>query len=117
MLGLIIVGKLLMVALSRADMPESERNDFYLYIDEFQNVTTDSIATILSEARKYKLNLTIAHQFIYQLEENIKKAVFGNVGSMGAFRVGAEDGEFLPSNLSRFLTLAICSILIIIALI
>ena len=95
LLGLIIVGKLLMAALSRADIPESERNDFYLYIDEFQNVTTDSIATILSEARKYKLNLTIAHQFIGQLEENIKKAVFGNVGSMGAFRIGAEDGEFL----------------------
>mgnify|MGYP001558029502 FL=1 len=95
LLGLIIVGKLLMSALSRADIPESERNDFYLYIDEFQNVTTDSIATILSEARKYKLNLAIAHQFIGQLEDNIKKAVFGNVGSMGAFRVGAEDGEFL----------------------
>ena len=95
LLGLIIVGKLLMAALSRADIPESERNDFYLYIDEFQNVTTDSIAVILSEARKYKLNLTIAHQFIGQLEENIKKAVFGNVGSMGAFSVGAEDGEFL----------------------
>lgn len=95
LLGLIIVGKLLMSALSRVDMPESERNDFYLYIDEFQNVTTDSIATILSEARKYKLNLTIAHQFIGQLEENIKKAVFGNVGSMGVFRIGAEDGEFL----------------------
>ena len=95
LLGLIIVGKLLMAALSRADIPENERNDFYLYIDEFQNVTTDSIAVILSEARKYKLNLTIAHQFIGQLEENIKKAVFGNVGSMGAFRVGAEDGEFL----------------------
>jgi len=95
LLGLIIVGKLLMAALSRADVPEDQRSDFYLYIDEFQNVTTDSIATILSEARKYKLNLTIAHQFIGQLEENIKKAVFGNVGSMGAFRVGAEDGEFL----------------------
>ncbi len=95
LLGLIIVGKLLVAALSRADIPERERNDFYLYIDEFQNVTTDSIAVILSEARKYKLNLTIAHQFIGQLEENIKKAVFGNVGSMGAFRVGAEDGEFL----------------------
>lgn len=95
LLGLIIVGKILMSALSRADISEEQRNDFYLYIDEFQNVTTDSIATILSEARKYKLNLTIAHQFIGQLEENIKKAVFGNVGSMGAFRVGAEDGEFL----------------------
>ena len=95
LLGLIVVGKLLMAALSRVDLPEERRNDFYLYIDEFQNVTTDSIVSILSEARKYKLNLTIAHQFIGQLEENIKKAVFGNVGSMGAFRVGAEDGEFL----------------------
>ena len=93
LLGLIIVGKLLIPPFPR-DIPEDQRSDFYLYIDEFQNVTTDSIATILSEARKYKLNLTIAHQFIYQLEENIKKAVFGNVGSMGAFRVGAEDGEF-----------------------
>lgn len=95
LLGLIIIGKLLMSALSRVDMPEEKRNDFYLYIDEFQNVTTDSIATILSEARKYRLNLIIAHQFIGQLEENIKKAVFGNVGSLGVFRVGAEDGDFL----------------------
>ena len=62
-----------MAALSRADIPEDQRSDFYLYIDEFQNVTTDSIAIILSEARKYKLNLTIAHQFIGQLEENIEK--------------------------------------------
>lgn len=97
LLGLIIVGKLLMASLSRADMPEGERKDFYLYIDEFHNVTTDSIATILSEARKYKLDLTIAHQYIGQLEESIKKAVFGNVGSMAAFRVGAEDAEFLKS--------------------
>lgn len=97
LLGLIIVGKLLMASLSRVDMPESERKDFYLYIDEFQNVTTDSIATILSEARKYKLDLTIAHQYIGQIEENIKKAVFGNVGSMAAFRIGAEDAEFLKN--------------------
>jgi len=95
LIGLIVVGKMLMAALSRVDMPENDRNDFYLYIDEFQNVTTDSIATILSEARKYRLNLTIAHQFIGQLEENIKKAVFGNVGSMCSFRVGSEDAEFL----------------------
>jgi hypothetical protein len=97
LLGLIIVGKLLMASLSRVDMPESERKDFYLYIDEFQNVTTDSIATILSEARKYRLELTIAHQYIGQLEESIKKAVFGNVGSMAAFRIGAEDAEFLKN--------------------
>ncbi len=95
LLGLIIVGKLLMAALSRVDLPENERRDFYLYIDEFQNVTTKSIATILSEARKYRLNLTIAHQFIGQLDEDIKKAVFGNVGSMIIFRVGADDTELL----------------------
>ena len=95
LLGLVIVGKLLMASLSRVDTPEEERKDFYLYIDEFQNVTTDSIATILSEARKYRLDLIIAHQFIAQLEENINKAVFGNVGSISSFRVGAEDAEFL----------------------
>lgn len=95
LLGLIVVGKLLMAALSRVDLPESERRDFYLYIDEFQNVTTKSIATILSEARKYRLDLTIAHQFIGQLDEDIKKAVFGNVGSMIIFRVGADDTQFL----------------------
>jgi hypothetical protein len=95
LLGLIIVGKLLMASLSRVDMAEEQRKDFYLYIDEFQNVTTDSISTILSEARKYKLNLVVAHQFIGQLDEQIKKAVFGNVGSMAAFRVGAEDADFL----------------------
>jgi hypothetical protein len=76
-------------------MPEDERKDFYLYIDEFQNVTTDSIAQILSEARKYRLALIIAHQFIGQLSEDISKAVFGNVGSLAAYRVGPEDAEFL----------------------
>jgi hypothetical protein len=95
LLGLIVVGKILMASLSRVDIPEDERPDFYLYIDEFQNVTTDSIATILSEARKYRLGMVMAHQFIGQLEENIKKAVFGNVGSMIVFRIGAEDAEFL----------------------
>ncbi|MFH1461101.1 MAG: type IV secretory system conjugative DNA transfer family protein, partial [Patescibacteria group bacterium] len=95
LLGLIVTGKLLMAAFSRIDLPESERKDFYLYMDEFQNFATESIATILSEARKYRLCLTIAHQFIGQLGEGIKEAVFGNVGSMVAFRVGAEDAEFL----------------------
>ncbi len=95
LIGLIIVGKLLMASFSRVDLPESERRDFYLYIDEFQNVTTKSIATILSEARKYRLDLNIAHQFIGQLDEDIKKAVFGNVGSMVIFRVGAEDAQAL----------------------
>ena len=97
LIGLILVGKILMAALSRVDAAESERHDFYLYIDEFQNVTTDSIATILSEARKYKLSLNIAHQFIAQLEQRIRDAVFGNVGSLAVFRVGSEDAKFLES--------------------
>ncbi len=100
LLGLVIVGKILMAALSRVDMSEDERKDFYLYIDEFQNVTTDSISQILSEARKYRLSLTIAHQFIGQLSEEISKAVFGNVGSMCSFRVGPEDAEFLEKQFS-----------------
>lgn len=95
LLGLIIVGKLLMAALSRVDSVGKETPVFYLYIDEFQNVTTDSIATILSEARKYKLALNVAHQFIAQLEEKIRDAVFGNVGSLCSFRVGADDAEYL----------------------
>ncbi len=95
LLGMVIVGKLLMASLSRVDVPEPKRRDFYLYIDEFQNFTTDSIATILSEARKYHLDLVVAHQFIAQLQEKIRDAVFGNVGSLVVFRVGAADAEFL----------------------
>jgi hypothetical protein len=98
LLGMVIVGKILMNALSRADTPEEERTDFYLYLDEFQNVTTNSIAQILSEARKYRLCLVLAHQFIGQLKEEISKAVFGNVGSMVTFRVGPEDAEFMEKN-------------------
>jgi len=95
LIGLVLVGKIQMAALSRVDMFGKPMNDFYLYIDEFQNVTTDSITSILSEARKYRLALNIAHQYITQLEENIKNAVFGNVGSMAVFRVGTEDATFL----------------------
>ena len=95
LLGLILVGKILMAALSRVDTPADKISPFYLYIDEFQNITTDSISVILSEARKYKLSLNIAHQFIAQLEDKIKNAVFGNVGSIASFRVGAEDADFL----------------------
>lgn len=95
LIGLVLVGKIQMAALSRVDMFGKPMNDFYLYIDEFQNVTTDSIASILSEARKYRLSLNIAHQYITQLEENIKNAVFGNVGSMAVFRVGTDDATFL----------------------
>jgi hypothetical protein len=95
LLGLIIVGKFLIAALSRTDSLGKNLPPFYLHIDEFQNFTTNSIATIMSEARKYKLSLTVAHQFIAQLNDEIRDAVFGNVGSLCAFRVGAEDGEAL----------------------
>ncbi len=97
LLGMMVVGKILIAALSRVDIPEEERKDFYLYLDEFQNITTDSIATILSEARKYRLDLIIAHQFIKQLKEPIRDAVFGNAGSFITFRVGPEDAEFLKN--------------------
>lgn len=106
LIGLVLVGKITMAALSRVDMFGSDKkpNDFYLYIDEFQNVTTPSIATILSEARKYRLSLNVAHQYIAQLSEEIKKAVFGNVGSITAFRVGPEDAEFLEKKFSPTFT-------------
>jgi hypothetical protein len=100
LIGLILVGKILMAALSRSDTIGKNFAPFYLYIDEFQNVTTDSISTILSEARKYKLSLNIAHQFIAQIDEKIKDSVFGNVGSMAIFRVGSDDAEFLEKQLA-----------------
>ncbi|MDP3963257.1 MAG: type IV secretion system DNA-binding domain-containing protein [bacterium] len=95
LLGMIMVSKLQMAAMGRTTTPQEGRSDFYLYIDEFQNFTTDSIATILSEARKYRLNLIMAHQFIAQLPDPIKNAAFGNVGSVCALRVSADDGEYL----------------------
>jgi type IV secretory pathway TraG/TraD family ATPase VirD4 len=105
LLGLIVVSKLQMAALSRADTPEEDRKDFYLYVDEFQNFVTDSFATILSEARKYRLNLIMAHQFISQLavekegssalNTTMKDAVFGNAGTMICFRIGVEDAEMM----------------------
>jgi len=99
LLGMILVGKILMAALSRTDLSKEARKDFYLYIDEFQNFTTNSVCQILSEARKYALNLIIAHQYIGQLVKNqnteIKDAIFGNVGTFVAFKVGSEDAEFL----------------------
>lgn len=97
LIGMLIVNKIQMAALSRVDMYGQKMNDFFLYIDEFQNVSTDSIESILSEARKYRLSLTVAHQYIAQLEDTIKNAVFGNVGSMAVFRVGADDSQFLES--------------------
>lgn len=95
LIGLVLVGKLQMAALSRVDMFGQDFPPFYMYIDEFQNVTTDSIASILSEARKYRLSLNITHQYLAQLEDGIKNAVFGNVGSMAAFRISSEDAKFI----------------------
>ena len=89
LLGSTIVTKMYLAALERQSLPEEMRRDFYLYIDEFQSFSTDIFPSILSEARKYRLNLTIAHQYLYQLPEAIKHAVFGNVGTIIAFRTGA----------------------------
>lgn len=97
LIGMIIVGKILMAALSRVDDLTRAYAPFFLHMDEFQNITTDSISAILSEARKYKLGLTVAHQFIAQLDEKIRDAVFGNVGSLAAFRVGPDDAEYLET--------------------
>lgn len=104
LLGLIAVSKLQMAALSRADVAESDRRDFFLYIDEFQNFITDSISIILSEARKYRLNLCLAHQFISQLVQNndtrVRDAVFGNVGNIMTYRIGVDDSELIAKQLA-----------------
>jgi type IV secretory pathway TraG/TraD family ATPase VirD4 len=99
LLGMIIVSKILMSALSRVDIAEEKRSDFYLYVDEFQNFATESFATILSEARKYHLNLNITHQYVGQLKEEIQKAVFGNVGTFITFRIGAPDAELIAKEI------------------
>jgi len=112
LLGLVMVARIQMAAMSRADMPESERKDFYLYVDEFQNFATDSFCSILSEARKYHLCLVMAHQYINQLvttkfgvtSSQIRDAVFGNVGSLSAFKVGADDAEYLAKEFSPVIT-------------
>jgi CxxC-x17-CxxC domain-containing protein len=95
LLGAMMITKIQLAAMSRVDIAEKERKDFYLYIDEFQNFSTESFANILSEARKYRLNLTLAHQYIEQLSDSVKAAVFGNIGTMVSFRVGATDAEEL----------------------
>ena len=100
LIGMIVVGKFLMAALSRVDAAGTDYAPFYLHIDEFQNISTPSIAAILSEARKYKLSLTMAHQFIAQLDPEIKDAVFGNVGSLSVFRIGSEDAQFMENQFS-----------------
>ncbi len=104
LLGALLVTKLQLAAMSRVDMPEAARRDFYLYVDEFQNFATESFADILSEARKYRLNLTLAHQYIAQLEEGVRNAVFGNVGTIISFRVGAADAEYLEKEFEPIFT-------------
>ncbi|MDP3988582.1 MAG: type IV secretion system DNA-binding domain-containing protein [Candidatus Levybacteria bacterium] len=94
-LGLVIVPKILISAMSRQDMPKEQRKDFFLYVDEFQNFATPDFAQILSEARKYKLNLIVANQFVGQMEEEVKNAIFGNVGTLVSFRVGVTDANYL----------------------
>jgi len=104
LLGLVLVSKFLQAAFSRVDTRTELLPNFYLYIDEFQNFATPSIATILSEARKYRLSLTIAHQFIAQLDENIRDAVIGNVGTKISMRIGTTDAEFLEKQFAPTFT-------------
>ena len=104
LLGGLLITKLQLAAMSRVDLPEDERKDFFLYVDEFQNFATESFANILSEARKYRLALTLGHQYIMQMEETVRDAVFGNVGTMIVFRVGAEDAEVLEKEFAPNLT-------------
>jgi len=94
-LGLVLVPKILVAAMSRQNIPEEQRRDFYLYVDEFQNFATPDFAQILSEARKYRLNLIVANQFIGQMDEDVKNAIFGNVGTIVSFRVGVTDANYL----------------------
>ena len=94
-LGLVLIPKILVAAMSRQDMAREQRRDFFLYVDEFQNFATPDFAQILSEARKYRLNLIVANQFIGQMEEEVKNAIFGNVGTVCAFRVGVTDANYL----------------------
>jgi len=94
-LGLVLVPKILVAAMSRQDIPEDQRADFFLYVDEFQNFATETFADILAEARKFRLNLIVANQFIGQIEEEVKNAVFGNVGTVVSFRVGVTDANYL----------------------
>ncbi len=104
LLGAMMITKIQLAAMSRVDIPEEKRKDFYLYIDEFQNFSTESFANILSEARKYRLNLIMAHQYIEQLDEKVRAAVFGNIGTLICFRVGAADAEELVKEFAPVFT-------------
>ncbi len=104
LMGAMMITKFQIDAMSRSNIPEKDRVDFYLYVDEFQNFATDSFATILSEARKYKLNLNMANQYIAQMSEEVRDAVFGNVGSIVSYQVGVDDAEYLSQQFSEEVT-------------
>ncbi len=104
LLGSMIITRFQQAAMARAAIPEEKRRDFYLYVDEFQKFATDAFVNILSEARKYRLNLTVAHQYITQLPPEIRATAFGNVGSIITFRLGAEDAGFLQKEFSPAFT-------------
>lgn len=103
-LGLVIVPQILVAAMGRADMSQEQRSDFYLYVDEFQNFATDDFAEILAEARKFRLNLIVANQYISQIDEKIKDAVFGNVGTLNSFRIGVDDATYLENQFEPVFT-------------
>jgi hypothetical protein len=118
LLGALLVSQFQSAAMARADVPEAQRRDFYLYIDEFHNFATDAFATILSEARKYRLALTLSHQYVAQVPDEVRDAVFGNVGSMVCFRVGETDsavlsrqigGGYSPSYLADLSNYEVCA--------
>jgi CxxC-x17-CxxC domain-containing protein len=100
LMGALLITRLQLAAMSRVDTPEEQRKDFFLYVDEFQNFATEAFVNILSEARKYRLSLILGHQYIAQMDETVRDAVFGNVGTLVAFRVGAEDAEYLEKEFS-----------------
>jgi hypothetical protein len=111
LLGMIIVSKIQMAALQRQKQAKEDRKDFFLYIDEFQNYVTDSIESILSEARKYRLSLNVAHQYLSQIDTsgqkkgvNLKDAIFGNVGTMMSYKIGAQDAEPMSKEFAPYFT-------------
>jgi len=110
LLGAMMITKIQLAAMTRVDIPEEERKDFYVCMDEFQNFATESFANILSEARKYRLNLILANQYIEQIEDKVKNAIFGNCGTIVSFRIGAEDAERMAKELGTFVEDDFCNL-------
>jgi hypothetical protein len=110
LLGAMMITKIQLATMARVDIPEEQRKDFYLYVDEFQNFATESFANILSEARKYRLNLILANQYIDQIDEKVRKAIFGNCGTIVSFKVGAQDAEWLVKEIGTFVEDDFCNL-------